>query len=296
MEIVEVAAMDRDELRLNARRLWQLLEPIHAVTYFSDETTSAYKALGLKGFWQGYFASRVAPMGAVSGEVCAAVFYNFQPDMVQRALPAAWAIASPTQVLQARADALAPVLGSMFDGVDGVREAGDLASLAVEGCSPEGRALFAAHTALAPPDDPVLRLWWAATLLREHRGDGHVASLLTSGLSGLEAHVLVVASGRVPRELMQTARSWSDEEWDAAERRMQVRGLIDPSGLTPAGDDLRARIEDTTDDLATGPWHRLGDDRTQQLIALLEPMRERVVQTGRIPFFNPIGLPMAELG
>lgn len=288
--------MTLDAQRRTARDMWHLLEPIHAVTYFSEETTAAYKAVGLKGFWQGYFASRVAPMGAVGGEVCSAVFYNFQPEMVRRALPSAWSAASPEAVLRARDEALQPVLEAMFGDDGTIAEAAELATIAIEGCALDGRALFAGHAALPPPEDPVLHLWWAATLLREHRGDGHVAALLASGVDGLEAHVLVVGTGRLPRELMQTARSWSDEEWVAAERRLTVRGLIEPGGLTPAGEALRARIEETTDDLAVEPWHRLGDERTARLAELLAPLRERVISTGRIPFYNPIGLPIGELG
>lgn len=288
--------MTIEERRATARRMWHRLEPIHAVTYFSPETTEAYKALGLKGFWQGYFASRVAPMGPVSGEVCAAVFYNFQPEMVQRALPSAWALASPAEVLAARDRALQPVLADMFGDDDAIEEAADLATLAIEGCGLQGRALFAGHAGLPRPDDPVLRLWWAATLLREHRGDGHVACLVANGVDGLEAHVLFVATGRVPREVMQVARSWSDEEWEAAEKRLVVRGLHDGTQLTPAGEALRSGIETTTDDLATEPWHRLGEERTNRLAELLGPLRERVLATGRVPFFNPIGLPIGELG
>ena len=264
--------MSLEDQRRAAREMWHLLEPIHAVTYFSDETTAAYKAIGLKGFWQGYFASRVAPMGAVGGEVCSAVFYNFQPEMVRRALPSAWSAASPEQVLRARDEALQPVLAAMFGDDDAIAEAAELATIAIEGCALEGRALFAGHAALPPPDDPVLRLWWAATLLREHRGDGHVAALLANRIDGLEAHVLVVGSGRLPRELMQTARSWSDEEWVAAERRLTVRGLIESGVLTGAGAELRQRIEDTTDDLAVEPWHRLGEERTHRMAELLDPL------------------------
>jgi hypothetical protein len=287
--------MNTDHDRETARAMWHLLEPIHAVTYVSEEVTAAYLAVGLKGFWQGYFASRVAPMGPVSGEVCGAVFYNFQPEMVQRALPSAWTAASPATVLRARDEALQPVLAALFGDDDAIAEAADLATLAIEGCGLQGRALFAGHASLPRPDDPVLRLWWAATLLREHRGDGHVAALLAHDIDGLEAHVLLVGTGRVPRELMQAARSWSDEEWAAAERRLQVRGLAGPDGLTDEGAALRRRVEEVTDDLATGPWHRLGEERTRQLAEVLTPLRDRVLQTGRIPFFNPIGLPIAEL-
>ena len=280
--------------RRTARQMWHLLEPIHAVTYFSPETTEAYKAIGLKGFWQGYFASRVAPMGPVGAEVCGAVFYNFQPELPRRALPSAWEVASPAEVLAARDEALQPVLADMFGDDATTAEAADLATLAIGGCGIDGRALFAGHTSLPRPDDAVLRLWWAATLLREHRGDGHVAALLANGIDGLEAHLLFVASGHVPREVIQVARSWSDEEWAAAENRLTVRGLLHDGGFTEAGAALHQSIEQTTDDLAIDPWHRLGEERTTRLVELLEPLREKVRATGRIPFFNPIGLPIGD--
>ncbi len=287
--------MDIDQQRRTARSLWHLLEPIHAVTYFSEETTAAYKEVGLKGFWQGYFAARVAPMGPVSGDVCAAVFYNFRPEMVRRALPSAWSAAPPEVVLRVRDEALQPVLAEMLGDGGSIAEAAALATTAIEGCSLDGRALFAGHATLPAPDDPILHLWWAATLLREHRGDGHVAALLANGVDGLEAHVLFVGSGRAPRELMQAARSWSDEEWDAAEQRLTTRGLVEGGQLTAAGRELRDRIEATTDDLAAEPWRRLGEERTAHLARLLAPLRERVVQTGRIPVSNPIGLPVGQI-
>ena len=41
------------------------------------------------------------------------------------------------------------------------------------------------------PEEPVARLWHAATLQREHRGDGHNAALVAKGIGGTEAHVLM---------------------------------------------------------------------------------------------------------
>jgi hypothetical protein len=286
--------MPLSDLAATARRMWLLYEPVHALTYFSDETTAAYKGIGLKGFWQGYFASRVAPMGPVGAEVCSAVFYNFHPDMVAKALPSAWELVSPADVLRARDAALAPLLTELFgEGSGGdVAAAADLAVEAATGCDVGGRALYAGHAAVALPDDPVLRLWWATTLLREHRGDGHVAALVDAGIDGLEAHVLLVATGSVARERMQLARSWGDDDWDAAEARLAQRGLVAGGTLTHDGQALRDEVEQVTDQLAVGPWAHLGAERTEQLATLLHPLRSRVLATGRIPGGNPIGLPV----
>ena len=160
-----------------------------------------------------------------------------------------------------------------------------------------GRALFAGHTTLPQPDDPVLRLWWAATLLREHRGDGHVATLVAAGLDGLQANVLMAGTGVVTAERMQGSRSWSAEEWAAAVAALADRGLVtDDGALTDEGRALRAGIEDVTDDLAGEAWQHLGPEGTARLDALLLPMHRQVLAAGRIPAGNPMGLPLDDLG
>ncbi len=256
--------------------------------------------LGLKGFWHTYFATRVGPMGPVGPEVCAATFFGFSLDAVRRALPSAWEVTTPAAVLAARDAAVREVLTDVLDA-DGataasIAEAADLAAAATGGCGVAGRALFAGHAALPVPDDPVLRLWWAATLIREHRGDGHVAALVAAGLDGLEANVLMAGTGAVTRERFQGARSWTDDEWDAAVVGLAGRGLVTGGGdLTDTGRQLRAEVEDVTDDLAREPWAHLGADATARLDALLVPIHRRVLAAGRIPEGNPIGLPLADL-
>lgn len=287
--------------RRTTRRMWHLLEPIHALTYFSPEVVDAGRALGLKGFWHVYFAARVAPMGPVGPEVCAASFFGFAPDAVRRALPSAWEVATPAAVIAARDAAVRDVLVDVLDAegaaAPAIGEAADLAATAVLGCRTAGRALFAGHTTLPRPDDPVLRLWWAATLLREHRGDGHVAALVATGLDGLEANVLMAGTGAVTRERFQGSRSWGDEEWDAAVAGLADRGLVGRDGeLTDAGRALRSEVEDVTDDLAGEPWRHLGPAGTARLDELVVPLRRQVLAAGRIAAGNPMGLPLHDLG
>jgi hypothetical protein len=290
----------RAQERATTRRMWHLLEPVHALTYFSPEVVEAGTALGLKGFWHVYFAARVAPMGPVGPEVCGAAFFGFAPEAVRRALPSAWDVTTPTAVIAARDAAvrgvLVDVLDAAGDAATSIAEAADLAATAVAGCRPAGRVLFAAHTALPRPDDPVLRLWWAATLLREHRGDGHVAALVGAGLDGLEANVLMAGTGAVTRERMQGSRSWGDDAWEAALAGLAERGLVGrDGGLTDAGRALRAEVEDRTDDLAREPWGHLGEEGTARLDALLVPLRRRVLAADRIVAGNPMGLPLDDL-
>ena len=280
-----------------ARSSWHVLEPVHAVTYFSAECAEQYRTLGLKGFWMGYFASRSAPFGEASPELVNATFFNFRPSMVERALPDAWAHASPAAVIDARREGsmatLSTLLGDLSSSTERAElaEAADLAERAVDACAVAGRPLFAALSALDRPEDPLGRLWHAATLLREHRGDGHVVANVAAGLDGLQANATFVATGAVPRERLQAARGWTDEEWNVAEARLTVRGWLEAGSLTTAGRAGRQQIEDLTDELAAAPWAELGPEVTARLHELVLPLARRIVDGGGIPFPNPIGVP-----
>ena len=277
-----------------AREMWRTLEPYHAMIYFAPEAREAYTAIGLHGYWMGYFASRAAALGPVSAEVVAATFYNFHPRMVARAIPDAWRFCPPEQILAARRDAadvaLRRLLGVYVTSAE-LAEAAALARVAAESCDVAGRALFAGHRALDWPQEPHLVLWHAATLLREYRGDGHVAALLAGGIDGCEAHLTLVGTGNVPREAIQPHRGWSDEEWDAAAVRLQERGWLDATGmLTEQGRAGRQAIEDRTDRLAMRPWETLGADRCARLRELAWTLSDIIVREGGIPVPNPMGL------
>ena len=277
-----------------ARRIWQLIEPCHACVYFAPEARARYDKAGLKGGWMGYFASRAAPMGAVPAAVVIATFYNFHPDMVRRAIPDAWDLATPERVTEARwavaDDALTRLLADRV-GSPEVEAAASLAGEAAAAGDIVGRPLFAAHTTLDEPDDAHLALWRAATLLREHRGDGHVAALVDADVDGCEAHVVLAATGAVTPEQQREYRKWSEEEWNAAVDRLRSRGWLDADiGLTRQGREARTAIEDRTDELALGPFEALGADRAEQLDAALVPVYERIVGSGGMPFPNPVGL------
>ena len=278
-----------------ARRMWPAFETYHAHIYFVPEAAEAYRHLGLKGGWMGYFASRAAPLGAAPPELVSAVFFNFHPAMVARALPDAWALASPEDVLATRlrtADVALRRLIPDHVGSPAEAEAAALAREAAEAPPLAGHPLFAALRAQPWPDDPHLVLWHACTLLREHRGDGHVAALTAAGLDGCEAHVTLTATGSVPRKTLQDNRKWSDEEWAAAEERLRARGWLDADGdLTDAGRAGRAEVEARPDALDTAPWEALGPQRSERLLELLTPMARAINGAGGVPVPNPVGVP-----
>jgi len=278
-----------------ARRMWPAFETYHAHVYFVPEAAEEYRGLGLKGGWMGYFASRSAALGPASPGLVTAVFFNFHPAMVARALPDAWALASPEDVLAARvrtADAALRRLIPEHVGGAEEAEAAALAREAAEAPALAGRPLFGALRSLPWPEEPHLQLWHACTLLREHRGDGHVAALTAAGLDGCEAHVTLTAAGTVPRETLQTNRKWSDDDWAAAEDRLRKRGWLDAGGaLTDAGRAGRAEVEARTDSLAEEPWRALGPERTERLLELLSPMARAINDAGGVPVPNPVGVP-----
>jgi hypothetical protein len=287
--------MRQDRRMMDVRAAWQLFEPIHALVYFAPESKEAYESAGLKGGWMGYFASRSAPMGPVGPEVVTATFYNFHPAMVARAIPDAWALSTPERVLQGRLSAingaLERTLGEWARSKE-IYELNELLEHAGAGCSMAGRPLFAAHAGLSTPRQPVLRLWHNCTLLREHRGDGHVAALVTADLDAREAHLTLAATGAVPGEMLRLYRGWSSDDWADAAQGLRGRGLLDEAdGLTAEGERVRTWVEAKTDELAYEPWQALGPDATKRALDLLLEPRRRILAAGEIVFPNPMGLP-----
>lgn len=277
-----------------ARRMWTLFEPVHAVTYFTPEAKAAGEAVGLRGFWQIYCAQRAAPLGAVSAEVAAAVFYGFGRPRLDPVLPAVWQAVSPEAALEARLHGVRDSLQALLPEAAraGAVEAVELAWEAAARADCAGRVLAAANQALPRPDEPLLALWQACTTLREHRGDGHNAVLVAAGITPLCAHLLKIASGEVDDYTVRRSRNWPDEEWAEAAESLRECGWIDEDGsLTEAGRAGRQRIEDDTDWRADLPWRRLGDERTQRLAELLYPVAQAVVDAGVLPMPNPIGVP-----
>ncbi|MDT5390535.1 MAG: hypothetical protein QOE04_4176 [Mycobacterium sp.] len=277
---------------LTARRLFDRFEPVHALTYFAPEARAAFDAVGFRGFWMGYFAARSAPLGRVPIGVVTAIFYNFSPSHVGRALPAAWEFGSPGDALRAReASAVAALRRcGVTDGPD-VDTAARLLAKAARSAALDGRPLFAANLALPCPDEPLAKLWHATTLLREHRGDGHVATLTSLGVSGRECNVLHSVADRVPRDFIVRSREYDDDEWRSCTARLAARGILDDTGaLTEAGVALKANIEDTTDRLALTAFDELDDDELDTLFRTLTPITRAVIAGGDIPAATPMGL------
>ncbi len=272
-----------------ARRCHAVLDPLHSLIYFAPEAEEAFTEIGLRPGRMTYFASRAAPMGAVSAGVVTATFFNFNPDLVARHIPRAWTLANPDTIVATRfrvADkVLRRLLGDEIADSEEVEEAATLAKRAAQACSPQGRPLYAAHAGLTYPTQPLTSLWHSITLLREYRGDGHLAALLDAKLSGLDALISHQATGKgFTEEFAQASRGWSAELWAAGIAGLQERGLMDETGgLTEAGQAMRQGIEDRTDDMARGPYESLGEADLARLTELGLGLTRRAQAAGAFP-------------
>jgi hypothetical protein len=270
-----------------AGRAFRATNSLHSLVYFVPEAEEEFTAIGLRPGSMPYFASRSAPMGAVSAGVTTATFYNFSPAMVARHIPRAWTLASPADILAARlrlADrALRQLLGEAVSSAE-VLELGALAREASTALTPEGRPLYAGHAELDWPDEPHLVMWHAITLLREYRGDGHVAALVAAGLSGIEALITHSATGRgMTMQAAQSLRGWTDEQWSEALAGLNERRLLAGDQLTAAGVALRERVERDTDRMDVAAWQHLGEERTLRLIELGKSLSRTVAAAGAFP-------------
>jgi hypothetical protein len=264
-----------------ARRAWSGLESLHVIGYFAEETRDRYVALGLHPRLS-YFPARAAAMGPVGPGVSEATFYVFAPWLHRKALPAAWDLTTPERLVAARRDGTAEALARILGQPD-VSEALAIAREVTEGLTAPGRPLYAAHAGLDWPDDDLLALWHAATLVREHRGDGHVAVLTASGIGPVEATVLDgLWSGRTT--FLHRTRGWSEEEFAEATASLVRRGWVtDDDALTEAGRAARLDLERRTDVAGLAGWEHVGLAQTERLAGLLAPLRQRVVGSGVLP-------------
>ncbi|AMM19622.1 hypothetical protein AX769_05045 [Frondihabitans sp. PAMC 28766] len=280
-----------------ARALWTLIEPLHALNYFSPEARQAFADVGLSRFWDGYFAGRAAPLGAVTAAPVVAMFSGFSPFLVGRALPAVWAVTTPEAALEARLVGAEGALRRILTpaGVDDAhvaRAADTLTEVAsrIDSAGTIARPLAAANAAQPVPDDPYRRLWSATSTLREHRGDGHVLALATRDIAGLSTIVLRAAVD-LDAQTMKGARGWTDDDWAAEQERLTARGLLQPGGrISGWGRAALNRAEDDTNRLAVRPWEHLSEEAIADIARLLLPLSRACAVTYPQP--NPIGMPL----
>lgn len=267
------AAMNEKARDAPTRRLGVLAETIHAVVYFAPEPQTAYGQLGLRGYWRGYFASRAAPLGEAGPHLVTALFGGFAPAMVARAIPEVWTVASPQQVQAARLSGVTTALrGVLSENLPAVAAAATLTDRCVQALPLHGRPMAAAQADLQRPREPLAALWHDCTVLREHRGDGHLAAVAAAGLTWPEPHCL---QGQRVDPRQQEYRGWDDQSWQLAAERVRGRDLHE--------------IDALTDRLAAPAYAVLSAAEQEGLMQLLEPLAHAT--SSQIPYPNARGLP-----
>ncbi len=281
-----------------SRAMWRLYEPIHSVVYFDQDAPNRYRAVGLKGGWMSYFASRSAALGTPSAEVVEALFYHFAPALVKRAIPTSWELAKPDEILKVRHeiafDAIRNGVGSTLDKNEMAQLAKELLEAAIS-LPISGRVLYAAHLNVDWGQSSEQLLFGAATLLREHRGDTHNAALAAQGIDGVQSHLLQIAAGAVTHDVIFPTRGWSVEAWNEGFHKLLSAGILSgystPQNpiLTELGQSVKHRIETQTDQ-NSNPWTSMESSRLIRLRDRLAIVSMQVKKYVGFPVNNPIGV------
>jgi hypothetical protein len=144
--------------------------------------------------------------------------------------------------------------------------------------------MYAALRAIPVPDDTVGRHFHAASMLREHRGDGHIAALMTEGIGGLEAHVLLALDMDMPADKFGRIHHLPGAQIAAVLDGMRGRGLIGEDGwLSQEGRGVKQRVEALTDDLAAAPYESLDPKELDELVTTLEQLASPLLAAQNLP-------------
>jgi len=271
-----------EDVRATSRHLRDVVEPIAANVYFAKEALEAYGELGL-GYIPGYFCSRSACMGRVPGEAVVSAFGVFNPDIVLPAVDEGRAKTDVESLLAARERGAIASLERILGGVpDGAARATEILRRAADAATCEGHPLFAGLRSLGFPGSTTGDLWRAADLVREHRGDSHTCAWVSHGVDATEITLLTELWWRLPLNSYVRTRGWTSDQTDDAIDRLRERGLVEGDGFTPAGQELRASIEEATDRQERAIVTAIGDD-ADELFALLAPWSKAIVDSGGYP-------------
>ncbi|UVI34976.1 SCO6745 family protein [Brevibacterium spongiae] len=287
----------------NIRAVSARINSFHSSIYFSQTVGAVYAKQGLEPGVEGNMAARSAPLGRVNPGVVSAAYYNYSPNFIAEMLPRLWDTVTPEQMVQARFDAVSAFMAELFGDRDDIALLTEAATQVSEALAPvlaamdfAGRTLSAATADVIGAHEPSTAfeaLWDVATVAREFRGDGHVASLVTAGVPGIDALMLDVATGAGfrPRAAQKT-RGYTDEEWQSAQAKLAEAGLItvetDDRGfdlpvITEAGRELKEQVEQLTDGTVTAAWSVLDDDQIEALLSPSRTIIKVIAQSGAFP-------------
>ena len=263
------------------RALRNVCEPIGANVYFAPEAHQRYLALGLQSMGNGYFCSRSASMGKPSGLVVTAAFGVFNPAVVVPAVESGWAITEPGPLLQARYDGAVASLRRLLGEPDPrlLSRAVELLRRGLEEAEGAGHPLFSGLKGLPWPTEPLGQLWRCCDMVREHRGDSHIAVWTRAMVKPIEIQLMSELQLGISLKTYSMTRGWSIEQMDRALDEMRERGWVEGEMFTQEGRVFRDQIESDTDDMETPVVDAIGAE-FDQLIEILSPWAASIVKVG----------------
>ena len=286
-----VTESQRDGARLLAR----VIEPIVGQVYFSPECHARYAALGFSespgasaegvAYPDGpaYFTSRGSALGQAPGELVAAAFGVFNPEVVVPCVAQGWSLTDAATIaderLRGAVEQLDRILGDRPQGID---RAVDLLQRATAPLEPWGRALFAGTLSQPLPGEPLGDLFRLGDRLREYRGDSHIAAWVSAGFDAAEIGLLTELYWGLPSRTYVRTRAWSTAQLDEAEARLERDGLMADQALTDTGRSVREAVELATDAQMLPALEALGDD-LDELAALITPWDRAVMAAAGYP-------------
>jgi hypothetical protein len=270
------------------RQIHVALGPLFGAQVRSPAATERFADIGFDrdDLADRYYAFRSAQLGRATVETVIAAYFNFAPRQIRQFIPRVWDIAEPTVVLDALMDSVDAGMGGSLGDLAGSPELLELAALLRDASAtaferPEGRPLFTGIAAIPWPEAPHAQVWLGMHALREFRGDGHIAALMSHELTGIEAVALHAGAGGFPPGYLRAARGWTPEEWDATVDDLRGRGLIAPDEevLSESGTAFREVIETQTDELAMPAYSGIGERGVTRILELAPPIVDAMTKS-----------------
>ena len=242
-----------------ARRLRDVTAPIGEHAIWSAKTNEVLAKLGLP-FVPGYLWGRAVGLGEPSSEVVAAAFAIYEPRLVRALYEHARRQCGRAGFIAAREEATIESLHEILGDVD-VTDVVTALRRGIESSDDAGRTLSAGVRSFGWPEDPLGQLWRACDLLREHRGDSHMAVWVAAGLSPVAVNVLTELWLGMPLGAYTAMRrGWSEADIASAVADLETRGLVASGEITTSGRAFRDDLEDRTDALEQPVIDAIGDD------------------------------------
>jgi hypothetical protein len=266
-----------------ARALRDAIEPLACLSIWSPEAAEGYAALGLDDYFAAYVRQRTAPLGTPPTAVAVCALGVFAPDLVGPPYETGAAAAALAELVRVRIDAPGATLRRLLGDIDaGAAAVTRALRRGIDAADRTARPLFTGLTVELWPSDPLAALVHACHLLREHRGDSHLAVCAVAGLDSATMNVLTELWCGFPLGAYTSSRGWSSEQIDTAVAGLRGRGLVDGNVLSATGVSYRAHLEARTDAMQQAIVDAIGPDLAA-VTKQLDDWSEALVALGAAP-------------